>query len=128
MRIQRVYVSIKYRKEIYILSNFCPPWISEIVYMSPGRIYILLLIFSIFFAWTLVSSLLCHLPISSNTQSHPYFFELGILQKHEKATRSGRILNVFEDFRGTKYGAIRYQRGQKTFCPQHHELLLINCS
>jgi len=41
-------------------------------------------------------------------------------QKHEKVARLGRILNVFEDCGSTKCGAIRYQRGQKTFWPQHH--------
>ena len=43
-------------------------------------------------------------------------------QKHEKGARSGRILNVFEDCGSTKCGAIRYQRGQKTFCPRHHDI------
>ena len=41
---------------------------------------------------------------------------VGILKREqEKAARSGRILNVFEDCGSTTYGAIRYQRGQNTF-------------
>ena len=44
-------------------------------------------------------------------------FELRIRQTYEKAARSERILHVFEDCGSTEYGAIRYQRGQKTFAP-----------
>ena len=36
--------------------------------------------------------------------------------------KNERIANVFEDCESTKYGTIRYQRGQNTFWPQHHIL------
>jgi len=42
-------------------------------------------------------------------------FELGTRQKKEKAARSGRILNVFEDYGSTKWGGIWYQGGKRPF-------------
>ncbi|MBS4935901.1 MAG: hypothetical protein KH000_10845, partial [Coprococcus comes] len=37
--------------------------------------------------------------------------------------KNERITNVFEDCESAKHVAIWYQRGQNTFCPQHHMIL-----